>query len=151
MILDVLKNAQFHVNRNPGMAKAFAFLERPDLKDLPVGTYEIDGKRVYAMVQIGAGRPREGAMLEAHREYIDIQVVLDGVDEMGWKPTPTCEQLDMEYDPGADAMLFADEPDAWITTRPGSFVIYYPADAHMPNISTDVLHKIVVKVPFAEV
>jgi YhcH/YjgK/YiaL family protein len=74
MILDVLKNAQFHVNRNPGMAKAFAFLERPDLKDLPVGTYEIDGKRVYAMVQIGAGRPREGAMLEAHREYIDIQV-----------------------------------------------------------------------------
>ena len=151
MVLDVLHNAKFYVDRNPGMAKAFEFLLRPDAKDLPAGTYEIDGDRVYAMVQTNPGRPREGALLEAHREYIDIQLVLAGVDEMGWRPTQSCKQLDREYDPESDAMLYSDEPDAWITTRPGSFVIYYPEDAHMPNVSEDTLHKIVVKVPFADV
>jgi len=31
------------------------------------------------------GRAREAAKLECHRRYIDIQLVLEGVDEMGWK------------------------------------------------------------------
>lgn len=151
MILDVLENAAFHVERNKGFAEAFKFLQRPDLKDLPAGKYPIDGDRVYAMIAIEPGRGKEGALLEAHRNYIDIQLVLEGVDEMGWRPTPTCVDQQGDYNEEQDALLFADPPDAWITTRPGSFVVFYPADAHMPSISDELLHKIIVKVPFADV
>jgi len=151
MILDILENAKFHVDRNKGFEKAFEFLARPDLKDLAAGKYEIDGDRVYAMVQIGPGREKEGALLEAHRDYIDIQLVLEGLDEMGWKATSTCVNPKGEYIADDDARLYSDSPDAWITVGAGSFVVFYPADAHMPSISDGQLHKVVIKVPFADV
>ena len=97
MILDVLENAAFHVERNKGFAEAFKFLQRPDLKDLPAGKYPIDGDRVYAMIAIEPGRGKEGALLEAHRNYIDIQLVLEGVDEMGWRPLKKLHSKSGEY------------------------------------------------------
>jgi len=50
MILDLLENASCYTAACEGFAEAFAFLERPDLGELPVDTYQIDGDRIYAMV-----------------------------------------------------------------------------------------------------
>jgi len=125
------------------------FLLRPDLKELPIGKYEIDGDRVYAMVSKDPGRRREEALLEAHERYIDIQLVLAGTDDMGWKPKSLCRQPSGAYDREGDIRFFVDEPDAWLSVRSGAFVIFYPEDAHMPLISSGQLHKIVVKVAAA--
>ena len=146
MILDVLENARRYLDLHKGFAKAIDFLSRPDLKDLPVARYEIDGDRVYAMVSREPGRRKEDALLETHEKYIDIQLVLNGTDEMGWKPKSLCQQPSGAYDPATDMQFFADEPDAWLTTKSGAFVIFFPEDAHMPLISTGQLHKVVVKV-----
>ena len=86
MILDILENARQYQNLNTGFEKAIDFLLRPDLKELAEDTYEIDGKRIYAMVSKDPGRQKEDALLEAHEKYVDIQFVLDGTDTMGWKP-----------------------------------------------------------------
>ena len=72
MILDILENADRYLALNRGFAKAFEFLLSPDLKDLPVGKYEIDSDRIYAMVSKEPGRRKEDALLETHRKYIDI-------------------------------------------------------------------------------
>lgn len=85
MIIDVQVNAHRYVALHQGFAHAFEFLGRPDLQELPADTYEIDGKRVYAMVAKETGRKREDALLEAHERYIDIQLVLAGTDTMGWR------------------------------------------------------------------
>jgi YhcH/YjgK/YiaL family protein len=146
VIIDTLENARCYLPLNKGFEKAFEFLMRPDLKELPPGRYEIDGARVYALVMKEDGRRKEDALLEAHERYLDIQLVLVGTDEMGWKPKSSCKQPTAEYDPEADVQLFADEPDVWIPTGPGTFAIFFPEDAHMPMISSGVLHKVVVKV-----
>jgi biofilm protein TabA len=146
MILDVLDNSDRYLALHKGFIKAFAFLRRADLKDLPMGRYEVDGDRVYAMVATEAGRRKEDALLEAHEQYIDIQLVLAGVDEMGWKATLTCTQPSGAYDREADVRFFADAPDAWIATHPGAFVIFFPEDGHMPLISSAAIHKVVVKI-----
>jgi biofilm protein TabA len=146
MILDVLENGHRYLALNKGFAKAFEFLARPDLEELPVGRYGIDGERVYAMVSGDPGRKKEDAQLEAHEKYIDIQLVLSGTDVMGWKPRSLCDKPSGEYDQKIDLQFFADEPDVWISTRSGSFVIFFPDDAHMPSISSGILHKVVVKV-----
>ena len=125
------------------------FLLRPDLKELPIGKYEIDGERVYAMVSKDFGRKKEVASLETHEKYIDIQVVLEGTDTMGWKPKTLCKNPTGVYDVDEDIQYFADEPDAWIATKNGSFVIFFPEDAHMPLISSGQLHKVVVKIAVA--
>jgi len=146
MILDVLENGHRYLALNKGFAKAFDFLVRPDLKELSIGKYEIDGERVYAMVSKDPGRKKEDALLETHENYIDIQLVLAGTDVMGWKPRSLCDRSTGEYVQKSDLQFFADEPDAWISTNSGAFVIFFPEDAHMPSISSGILHKVVVKV-----
>jgi biofilm protein TabA len=146
MILDVLEEAKRYLSLNKGFAKAIEFLSRPDLKELPVGKYEIDGERIYAMVSKEPGRKKEDALLETHEKYIDIQVVLAGTDTMGWKSKSLCKKQTCAYDQEEDIQYFADEPDTWISTKSGAFVIFFPEDAHMPLISSGQLHKVVVKV-----
>jgi biofilm protein TabA len=149
MILDILENAHRYPFMNKGFAKAFNFLLRPDIKELPAGKYEIDGERVYAMVSNGPGRKKEDALLETHDKYIDIQLILAGTDNMGWKPKSLCKQPSGEYDYKADIQFFEDEPEAWFPTESGAFVIFFPEDAHMPLISSGLIHKVVVKIAAA--
>lgn len=146
MIIDTLGNTRCYLPLNKEFEKAFEFLMRPDLKELSPGRYEIDGARVYALVMKEDGRRKEDALLEAHERYLDIQFVLAGTDEMGWKPRSSCKQPTAEFDSETDVQLFADEPDVWIPTGPGTFAIFFPEDAHMPMISLGTLHKVVVKV-----
>ena len=146
MILDVLENAHRYLVHNKGFSKAIEFLFRPDLKELQSGEYEIDGGRVYAIVAKETGRKEEDASLEIHEKYIDIQLVLAGTDNMGWKSKSSCKKTTGEYDKESDVQFFADDPDVTFSVKPGSFVVFFPEDAHMPSISEGKLHKVIVKV-----
>ncbi len=146
MILDAIQQADRYLSLNGGFAAAFAFLRRADLLELPVGRYEIDGDKVYALVQRQPGRKADAGKLEAHRKYIDIQVVLDGIDTMGWRPTAGCTGVAMPYSAEKDVMLFTDQPTAWAAVGAREFAIFFPEDAHLPLISDGELHKVVLKV-----
>jgi len=146
MILDVLENAYHYLVMNKGFAEALEFLLRPDLKDLPVGEYEIDGERIYAMVSKDSGRKKEDALLETHEKYIDIQLVLAGTDDIGWKPKSLCKQPSENYDQKSDIQFFEDKPDTWLSIKSGTFAIFFPEDAHMPLVSLGQIHKVVVKI-----
>ena len=146
MILDRLEEADHYAPLSPRFAAAFEFLRRQDLADLELGRYDIDGDNVYALIQRNPTRRREDSSLEAHRKYIDIQMVLSGVESIGWKNRPTCTQRGQDYDAETDAEKFTDEPDAWATVHPGAFVIFLPDDTHAPMVGTGEIHKVVVKV-----
>ena len=146
MILDILENAQRYCTLNQAFRKAFEFLSRPDLRELPPGKCEIDGDRIFALVSKGPGRKEEDALLEAHEKYIDIQLVLAGTDTMGWKPKSLCTQPTQGHERKSDMQYFADKPDAWLATQSGAFAIFFPEDAHMPSISPMHIHKVVVKI-----
>jgi biofilm protein TabA len=146
MILDVIENAHRYKELNKGFAKAIEFLLQRELKALPAGRYEIDGERVYGMIAREQGHKKEDEQLETHEKYIDIQLVLEGTDDMGWKPRSLCKHPSCEYDQTSDIRFFTDKPDAWLSVRSGAFVIFFPEDAHMPLISSEIIHKVVVKV-----
>ena len=146
MILDHLNQSAPYKRLHPGIAAALAFLHRSDLAQLPDGRYDIDGDRVYAMISHPATRGREGAKLEAHRQYFDVHLVLDGCEEIGWRSTPRCQMPDGEYDPQKDCALFHDAPDSWCTLSAGHLAIFSPADAHLPMVGEGTLHKVVIKI-----
>ena len=146
MILDRLQNSARYIPLHRGLAEAFAFLNQPQLAQLPPGRHEIAGTQVYATVATKAGRPRDAAKLESHRNYIDIQMVLRGVEEMGWKPTAQCSTIQSPYDAAKDVEFYADQPDGWIPVNPGQFAIFFPEDAHAPLAGEGEIHKVIVKV-----
>ena len=146
MIIDRLENADQYCDMHPAFAKAFAFLKRSDLAELPAERHDIDGDRLFCMISKGPGRPRSEANLEAHRKYIDIQFIIAGDEEMGWKPTADCHTVHTPYDAEKDIEFFKDQPDSWNKVPPGSFAIFLPQDAHAPLVSEGEIHKVVLKI-----
>jgi YhcH/YjgK/YiaL family protein len=132
MILDRLENAELYYPLNPIFASACEYLRKTDFSQMAHGRHEIDGDRLYVMINRVNGRGREGAKFESHRRYIDIQYTIAGPDEIGWRPVSECRQIDMPYDPQKDMGLFGDKPEVWVTVPAGSFAIFFPGDAHAP-------------------
>ena len=146
MILDILENSDRYATMHPDFATAFAMLKRSNVALFPEGRLEIDGDEVYALIAKGPGRTPEEGRLETHDRHIDIQYVISGTDTIGWKARQKLSDPDGPHDPERDLAFYHDEPDAWATVRPGMFAIFFPEDAHMPMISPDELHKVVIKV-----
>ena len=145
MILASLAEADRYRALHPLFARAFEFLRGTDLLALPPGKHPVQGEQLFAIVEACAGRTRAEAKLECHRRYIDIQLVLEGVDEMGWKPLAGCVDPATDYDEARDIRFFNDAPSSWIATPAGSFCLFFPDDAHAPLVSTGLIRKVVVK------
>ncbi len=146
MILASLADSGRYSELHPLFAAAFGFLNSTDLYALEPGKHTVLGEQIFAIVEACPGRSRTEARLECHRRYIDIQLVLSGVDEMGWKPLVECVEPMTEYDAAGDIQFFKDAPSSWIATPPGSFCLFFPGDAHAPLVSTELIHKVVVKI-----
>jgi len=146
MVADKLDQAEKYFGLHPAFQKAFAFLRQESLKDLAPGRHDIDGDRLYCMISKGPGKKRAEARLEAHRKYIDIQCIIGGTDEMGWKPAASCGIPDGDYDEKKDVIFFRDKPRKWIQVPAGSFAIFFPRDAHAPMTGDGEIQKAVVKV-----
>ncbi len=148
-IVDRLENYKKYTNLHPGFEKAFAFLSQTNIAQLELTKHVIDGDNVFCPLSKSQGRTREQASLESHRKYIDIQYVISGNEELGYKPATECRQVKETYNSEKDIGFFSDAPDQWIKVPAGSFIIFFPQDAHAPLVGNGEIHKAVVKVKLA--
>lgn len=155
MILDRLQTADRYTSLHPGFARAFAYLRDADWARLVPAAqgaarhstrHPIDSERMYVSIDCIEGRGREGARLEAHRRYIDIQFTIDGHEEIGWKPLGDCTVTAVAYDNAKDVVFFSDRPDSWLSLPAGHFAIFFPDDAHAPLAGHGTLTKAIVKI-----
>ncbi len=146
MIIDQLTNSDHYLDMHPRFAKAFEFLKQENLASLPPQRYELEGDKLFASISKGPGRSRDEAKLEAHKKYIDIQYVIAGTEEMGWKRVDECTSVETPYDADKDIMFFNDAPTSWNQVPAGSFTIFFPQDAHAPLVGNGEIHKVVIKV-----
>ena len=146
MIFSNIINADRYAILHPLFPRAFEFIRNTDLNALEPGVHHIIDKQLFVIVEEANGRTREEAKLECHRRYIDIQLVLEGVDEMGWKPLADCHQPLDDYNEERDIRFFNDKADSWISTPTNSFCIFFPDDAHAPLVSSGKIRKLVFKI-----
>jgi biofilm protein TabA len=145
VILDTIENAPRYFALYPGIQQAFEFLQAQDLRNKGLGTYEIDGKKLFVIVSNRQSIGRVGLLAEAHRNYIDIQVTLSGTDCIGWLPLKDCSQKQAHYDAEKDCEFYLDEPQSWCVVPEGSFAIFFPDDVHAPLAGEGEVKKAVVK------
>lgn len=146
MILSTLIHSDRYANLHPLFTRAFEYARNSDLLSLAPGRYHIFGEELFVIIENAAGRTRAEAKLECHRKYIDIQLVLEGIDEMGWKALADCKQPVNDYSEEKDIRFFHDAPDSWIASPAGAFCIFFPEDAHAPLVSTNNIRKAIFKI-----
>jgi YhcH/YjgK/YiaL family protein len=146
MILDSLADYHRYTSLHPAFAQAFHYLVYTDLSTMAPGRHPLDGDRLYVSIDHTEGRSRDGARLEVHRKYLDIQLTIDGPEEIGWAPLASCRQPAGAFDEVKDIGFFENRPDTWLSVPPGRFAIFFPTDAHAPLAGRGLLKKAIVKV-----
>jgi len=148
MILDTLQNAQRYYGLGPKFVKAFEYLANTDFTQLEMGKYEVDGVRVFALVNEYETVASSGEQMEAHKKHIDIQYIVQGEELIGHdflgEKAPSQAYSDEE-----DYMLFSEAPSFFSKLKKGDFAIFYPTDLHMPNLMVNKpmpVKKVVIKI-----
>ncbi len=148
MIIDNLSNAQKYFCVHPAFQKAFEYIRSQNLETIEVGKYEIDSDKLKAIVSNKQGMTvaESAAKFECHDKHIDIQLCINGKEQMGWKPRDTCTQQKGEYNPEKDVVFYNDAPDMYFELTNNQFAILFPEDVHAPMIGEGEIRKMVVKV-----
>ena len=85
MILSHLQNAQRIEELHPRFKEVFDYLRSHDLLQAECGRIELDGDRLFINNAETDCKPADEQLLEVHRDYIDIQLLLEGSETIGWK------------------------------------------------------------------
>jgi biofilm protein TabA len=129
-------------------SKAFEFLKNNDLTRLEPRRYDIDGDNLYASISDYQTKDRENSNFEVHRKYIDIQYVITGNEIMDLTPLTNREKTITAYDDQKDIEFMTVKDYKGHVATPQNFLIFFPSDAHRPQIKDGVskpVRKIVIK------
>jgi len=147
MIIDTLQNAPRYFSVHPLFAKAFEFIGQTDLANAPDGKSDItEGLKAIFSKKPGTTAEASVAKFECHNEHIDIQLCINGVETIGWKPREKCVTENGGYNPEKDVQLYHEQPDMYFQLTNGQFAIFFPEDVHAPMIGEGVIKKLVLKV-----
>ncbi len=127
--------------------------DRKRIFTLPIGSFEkYDlGSGIFALEQSYITKDRSECFWETHRKYIDIQVHLDGIEQMEYVDFSKLK-VKLDYNETKDLIVYEDIKDSnKIVMQPNDIAIYFPNDAHMglPMYENQVsrVFKTVIKFP----
>ena len=114
--------------------KAYRFLRRKDLTELKPGRYEIEGDRVFVLIQEYTTKNPEEALFEAHNQYLDIQYMIKGEEHFAITDRSGLSSLEaVPYEEDKDIVFYRDPQNVcWTTLKEGGMIVVGPDDAHKP-------------------
>jgi YhcH/YjgK/YiaL family protein len=150
MIAAALKDLGGYRGLNPNLDTAIAWLEAGGWEALPLGKADVDGEKVYALVQSYETKRSEAARYESHRQYLDIQVLVSGkelievTDRDGLKASEPYKP-DIEFYETPEP-----NPCFSMALAPGEALVLFPEDAHRPCLAAgggpESVKKLVLKI-----
>ncbi|MDC1206443.1 YhcH/YjgK/YiaL family protein [Akkermansiaceae bacterium] len=143
-----------------------ALLERPiwkaafeELKKLggetPLGDYPLPGfPDALVKVMKYDTKPLEDCRYETHRQNVDLQFTISGGEVIEWFPASALE-ADGPFDESTDLQFYRPlASQTAVHKKAGAFSIYYPGDAHRPQVNDGLnpsVFKAVIKLPVDQV
>lgn len=147
MIYDQLSELSNYKGLHPNLDKAIDALEATDVTYLQLGKHAIDGDNAFFMLQENTLDKDIGPEFEVHRDYLDLHFLLEGkeITKYGFGDREVCKAYDAAIDFGQETC----EREMDVVIDADHFVIYFPGEAHRPNVyadAGDTVKKCVVKV-----
>ena len=114
----------------PGLAEAVKACN--EITDFTPRTVQLSGGNKI-LVQVNTTKVfNETMQSEAHRDYLDIQYIVEGEEVVGWAPLESLT-LDGEFNTAKDKGMYAGYVDM-VRVGAGYCYVVFPEDAHMPNL-----------------
>jgi YhcH/YjgK/YiaL family protein len=148
MIVSNIENSNRIESLHPLFKQLFDYVKSHDMLHTPLGRIDIKGDELFINNNNPECKKREDQVLELHHQYIDIQILLEGCETIGWKAADELneESVISPYNEKEDYALYNDTPTTFFDIYPRQFVIFYPEDAHAPIIGEGKIRKMVAKV-----
>lgn len=148
MILDQLEKLDCYRGLSKNLDRAIDFLKMSNMKALSDGSHQVDSDRVLANVMTYETKPLVEGKFEAHRKYIDIQVVLEGEERCDCAPLSAMAESGC-FDADKDIGFYTGPRQTSTRLATTNFAIFFPQDAHMPSLNLGekrTIRKVVMKV-----
>lgn len=140
MIFGNIQNLKEYFFLEDGIFECFRYAKEHRLVEYEKGSHEIDGKRLFVnMVEyetVGA----EECFWEAHKNYLDIHLMLSGEEQIDLNFVPNMEVKD--YVPEDDFLPMEGAKNGSVILGKGDFLICYPSDAHRTAVAVKEPEKI---------
>ncbi len=115
--------------------KCFAYLKDHDLASYEKGTHEIDGERLFVNVVEYTTTAAENRFWEAHKDYLDVHVMLKGQEQIDVNFIQNMELK--EYVKKDDFLPMEGKKNASVVLREGDFLVCYPSDGHRTAVQVE--------------
>ncbi len=135
MIVDHISNLKRYSSINPLINDVIEFISKEDLLKLPLGRTDIN-QHAYVIRESYNPKPVNECYFEGHEKYADIQVVLSGVEAIGYRFKESSKDIEItqNYLEEKDVTKYQIKNFTSVILSEGMFALVYPQDLHMPKI-----------------
>lgn len=126
MIVANLTNKQEYYGIHPELDKALDYLTPEFLENASTEKTLLDGENLFVTKFHLETVPVEQTFFEAHKKYLDIQVVTRGMERV---EIAHPDGLTLTEEKG-DFYGYTGQADQSVILKPGNFLVVFPGDAH---------------------
>lgn len=132
------------------IVRALEALQKVDLGKMEPGRYDIEGDKMFYLVQDVELRTLEESRAEAHKQYADIQIPFSTNERYGFAlPQPKLAPSDDQLEAKDLAFYPTPAEESFIDITPGTYLVFLPKELHRPCLAIkgkETIRKAVVKV-----
>jgi len=148
MVIDSLENIQTYSKLNTRFIELFNFINKADFNMFDSGRHETSISGVYFLVNEYDTKSENLNILEAHKQFLDVQVMIKGEEIIEFE-TVDGHEITKEYNKENDYILFKPKIPVNIILKSNMFAVFFPQDLHMPGYAynkVSSVFKVVFKV-----
>ncbi len=132
MIFGNIKHLDEYSFLDKAVMECFDYAKTHDLSAYENGCHEIAGKRLFVNI-VGYTKTTENERFwEAHRQYLDLHLMLHGTEQIDLNFIANLEQKD--YRENDDFLPLEGEKNSSVILRDNDFLICFPNDGHRTAI-----------------
>lgn len=120
---------------HPNLDIALAHITEEYLRQIGEKRVELKGSDVYATRFTYETVPAEESFFEAHLDYLDIHIMLEGSERVEIAPPGKLEEI--ERVESNDFYAYRGAGDYELILTPGNFLVVFPNDAHRIKMQVD--------------
>ena len=135
MIFGNIHNLEEYSFLEAQIHECFEYAKSHDLAGFDKGSHEIDGERLFVNIVEYTTTSAEERFWEAHKNYLDVHVMLHGTEQIDVNFIQNMEQK--EFVEKDDFLPLEGDKNGSVILRDGDFLICFPNDGHRTAVSVD--------------